>query len=286
VLKKKGILQEYNAEIFMARKTGVSIMYAPHIHRNYELYFCPENITQRTVICGKEYEYTYPSAIISKPYTIHSMSCLEDCKTDFLRYVFYFNESVLQGLGIDLFPEGVTGGELGVLFRLKEEEAKYLSSVLDAIIASPMSETECSLIFSFVVRKLYSFCQDGRITGVGASNAYVQEVIKYITEHFSENINIADVAAYFAVSRSKLERDFKEGIGEAPKAFLESCRLGEAKNLLMTTNMPVSEIAMKSGFSSENYFFRFFKNHTGISPLRYRKTAEEKERVRQSRNSE
>ena len=281
-MNKKGILQEYNAEIFMARKTGVSIMYAPHIHRNYELYFCPENITQKTVICGKEYEYTYPSAIISKPYTIHSMSCLLDCKTDFLRYVFYFNESIIKSLGIDLFPEGVTEGELGVLFRLTEDEAKYLSTVLDAIIASPMTETECSLVFSFVVRKLYSFCKGERIIGVGSSSLYIQEVIKYITEHFSEDVTVSDIAAKFAVSRSKLERDFRDGIGEAPKAFLESCRLGEAKNLLIKTDLPISEIAIKSGFSSPNYFFRFFKKHTGISPLRYRSTSEERERVRKT----
>ena len=283
-MKEKGILQEYGAEIFMARKTGISIMYAPHIHRNYELYFCPENITQKAIICGKEYEYKYPSAIISKPYTIHSMSPLEDCETDFVRYVFYFNESVLQSMGLDLFPEGVTGGEQGVLFELTEDEASYLSSVLDAILKSPMSEAECSLIFSFVVRKLYSFCKAERLTTVGASNVYVQEVIKYITENFACDINVSDIAEHFAVSRSKLERDFKSVIGEAPKAFLESCRLGEAKNLLMTTSLPISEIAAKSGFASENYFFRFFKNHTGISPLRYRKTAGEKERIRQGIN--
>ena len=46
----------------------------------------------------------------------------------------------------------------------------------------------------------------------------------------------------------------------------------EAKNLLYHTSMSVKEIAFQLGFQSASHFFRFFKKHTGMSPLGYRKS--------------
>lgn len=272
---KDGLLSDKGEEIIIGSYHGVKIMRAPHIHSLYELYFCPENITQKSVICGIEYEHTYPSAILSKPYTIHSMSCLEDCKTDYRRYLFYFTEEDANALGINLFPDGaLDDGSMGVLFRLTEPQAEYLENVIKLVLdpAYPLDRREKILVLSFVLNKLYSFTRVGGMIGVGTNSYYVQNVLKYISEHFFEQIDTATLADHFSVSRSKLDRDFKNAIGSTPKTFIESCRISNAKQLLGSDkDRTVSEISELCGFTSDQYFYRFFKKHTGKTPAEYKK---------------
>ncbi len=272
---KYGLLSDKGEEVIIQAQTGVKIMYAPHIHSLYELYFCPESIAQHSVICGMEYDHVYPTAILSKPYTIHSMSCLEDCKTDYRRYIFYFSEEDARTLGINFFPEGVLDeGSMGILFRLTPSEAEYLERVIIDVLAPeyPLDRKEKLLVLSFVLNKIYSFTKDERMIGVGTNSYYVQNVLKYIAEHFSEDIDTSHLAERFSVSRSKLDRDFKYAIGATPKTFIESCRIANAKLLLSSDiDRKVSEISDMCGFASEQYFYRFFKKHVGKTPAEYKK---------------
>ena len=272
---KDGLLSDKGVEIIIQSPRGVKIMHAPHIHSLYELYFCPENIPQHSVICGMEYDHAYPTAILSKPYTIHSMSCLEDCKTDYRRYIFYFSEEDVSSIGINFFPEGALDeGSMGILFRLTPSEAEYIENVIVHTLSPeyPLDRREKLLVLSFILNKIYSFTKDGRIHGVGTNSNYVQGVLKYISEHFSEDIDTARLAEIFSVSRSKLDRDFKTAIGATPKTFIESCRLANAKLLLSSDHeRKIGDISELCGFTSEQYFYRFFKKHTGKTPAEYKK---------------
>lgn len=272
--KKRGLLTNYGEKLFAKLKTGVQIMREPHIHTGYEIYFCPENITQHSVICGLEYEHSYPSVIISKPYTLHSMSCLPDCKTDYRRYVIYFNEQTVTEMGINLFPSDIFDGRMGILFKLTEAEAEHLEGIAKYFFddKNPLTELEMRIMLSFFLHRLYGYSKEDGVVGVGTSSYYVQNVLRYIAEHFSEDISSAKLADIFSVSRSKLDRDFHSAIGETPKTFIESCRLTYAKKLLSTDmDMKISELAELCGFSSDNYFYRFFKKHTGKTPAEYKK---------------
>lgn len=253
---------------------GKCIMHTPHIHSFYELYFCPESIAQRSVICGIEYEHRFPSAIISKPYTIHSMSCIDTGPTDFRRYVFYFNDRIVSGLGITLFPEGITDGRTGVLFRLSTSDAEYLERVITTVYdpIHPPSEAAQGLLLAFLIERLYALSGEGGTVAVGTSSYYVQNAMRYIVEHYHENIDADTVARHFSVSRSKLDRDFRIAHDSSPKEFITSCRINRAKYLLTTTDMSAASIAEAVGFATENYFYRFFKKHTGKTPSEYKKT--------------
>ena len=278
--EKRSLFTDFGDKMIVKLKRGVQIMREPHIHTGYELYFCPEDITQRSVICGIGYEHSYPTVILSKPYTIHSMSCLENCTTDYRRYVVYFNEQTVSELGINLFPNDIFDGKMGLLFKITLDEAEYLETVMNFFFNSehPLTEREEKLLLSFFLHKLYGFAKDGGIIGVGTSSYYVQNVLKYISKHFSENIDSAHLASAFSVSRSKLDRDFKNAIGETPKTFIESCRLTYAKKLLSSDdNAKISEIAELCGFASDTYFYRFFRKHTGLTPIEYKKNQARKD---------
>jgi len=271
--KQQDIIGEgYNIRADFYR--GKSVMHTPHIHSYYELYFCPENIAQRSVICGIEYEHKFPSAIISKPHTIHSMSCVDDGPTDFRRYVFYFNEELISVFGIKIFQGDITDGKMGVLFKLSQENAEYLERVINTVYGTDMtpSEEAQGIILSFLIERLYALAEKNGIVGVGTSSYYVQNAMKFIAEHYGEELDANRVAREFSVSRSKLDRDFKLAAGATPRDFIESCRINRAKLILSSDeDRSVAEIAAALGFTSENYFYRFFKKHTGRTPNEYRK---------------
>ena len=271
--EKRSLFTDNGDKLFARLKRGIQIMKEPHIHSGYELYFCPENIPQRSVICGIGYEHSYPTVILSKPYTIHSMSCLEDCKTDYKRYVIYFSENMVSELGINLFPSEIFEGKMGLLFKLDVKDAEYLETIIQFFVDKehPLSESEQKLLLSFFLHRLYSLTKAGGIEGVGTSSYYVQNVLKYISKHFAEDIDSLHLATAFSVSRSKLDRDFKNALGETAKVFIESCRLTYAKKLLTADNgIKIAEIAELCGFTSDTYFYRFFKRHTGLTPLEYK----------------
>jgi AraC-like DNA-binding protein len=47
-----------------------------------------------------------------------------------------------------------------------------------------------------------------------------------------------------------------------------------ASGMLRHTNLPISEVVMRSGFSDVSHFHKYFKKRFGVSPLKYRKRAE------------
>lgn len=260
--------------IELKRYSGISIMHTPHIHNGYELYFCPERITQKCVICGVEYEYTHPAVIISKPYTIHSMSPTADCNTDYERYVFYFSDDDIL-TAPTVLSDFLLGESMGTLFILDSASADYLKALVDTTVGgdTPMPESDTSLFLSFFLKRLCTLTPPDKIINVGASDFYITAALRYLVEHLSEETTSESLARRFSVSPSKLERDFKRAIGMSSHEFLTACRVGEAERLLRDGKKSVAEVSSALGFTSETYFYRFLKKHTGMSPgeIRIRK---------------
>lgn len=95
-------------------------------------------------------------------------------------------------------------------------------------------------------------------------------VCRYIKEHFRENLNLDMLAEIAHVSKYHLSHTFTREYGVSPISFMLSLRLQECRELLRTTNFPLSHIAKIAGFSSPSYFSQRFRQAEGISPAQYR----------------
>lgn len=273
LMTDKGFLSDYGNKIKIEHSSGISVMYNTHLHPQYELYFCPDNIEQESVINGQKYRYCYPCAILSRPYTVHSMSCMEKSGTRFERFVFYFSEDTLAHLSGNLLPERWQSADTGLLFRLTPEQGVYLRDCLRQFLSGGQAPTvrEKELIFGFLMNRLYSFCSDDCITEVDTSFFYIQGVLRYVAENLSEELDVERLAVHFAVSRSKLDRDFKARTGMTTHDFVDICRLNLAKYMLRRrTRVTAAQICEACGFRSESYFYLFFRKHTGMTPAQYR----------------
>jgi AraC-like DNA-binding protein len=93
---------------------------------------------------------------------------------------------------------------------------------------------------------------------------------KFITEHYTEDLSLGQVAKAVNASPFYFCKMFKKITGINFTDFLSRVRIEHAKNLLLNQNLRVSEIAFEVGFQSLTHFNRVFKRIIGQSPSEYR----------------
>ena len=95
---------------------------------------------------------------------------------------------------------------------------------------------------------------------------------KYIDDNIYTNISIEDIADNLKLSKAHIIRDFTKNYGISPYNYIIEQKIALAKKMLVLHNMNITEISNQLGFEDTNYFSKFFKKKTGISPSQYRKS--------------
>lgn len=97
-------------------------------------------------------------------------------------------------------------------------------------------------------------------------NGPVAEVTRYIEEHLSEPLTVADMAGHVLMSPSALTSAFVQATGVGPYQFAKRMRLSRASALLVEGSLNVSEVAREVGYTSLSYFINEFKRQFGATP--------------------
>jgi AraC-like DNA-binding protein len=100
----------------------------------------------------------------------------------------------------------------------------------------------------------------------------LERIFIYVEQHYQEAITLNEVASYMGFSPYYFTKLFKKNTGMTFIAFLNEYRLNKAKWILINEDLPMSAVAEAAGFGSVKTFHHFFKDATGISPLKYHKT--------------
>jgi transcriptional regulator GlxA family with amidase domain len=108
-----------------------------------------------------------------------------------------------------------------------------------------------------------------RIRG-GLPPRALRRVREYIEDHLEETISIEALAGIVGLSMYHFARAFKQSEGLTPHDYLVRRRVRRAQELLASTDLPLSEIALASGFSDQSHCARRFREHVGITPSSYR----------------
>ncbi len=108
-------------------------------------------------------------------------------------------------------------------------------------------------------------------TKVRLESGQIAPAVNYINSNLLEKTEPETLAELCMMSRSKMYRLFKEETGTNPIDYRNRLRIEKAKLLLSSDEYTVGEIAALLGFESIYYFSRVFKQHCGVSPLKYEK---------------
>jgi LacI family transcriptional regulator len=98
----------------------------------------------------------------------------------------------------------------------------------------------------------------------------VVQALMIIRERACDPIQIKDILRVVPVSRSSLERKFRQAIGRSPTEEMRRVRMAKAKSLLAETSMPMQKIANSCGFATYNYLTRVFTSENGMTPREFR----------------
>ena len=103
------------------------------------------------------------------------------------------------------------------------------------------------------------------------AHAAVDTVIRYLEQHLCDDISLEALGQLTGYHPMYLQRIFRQHTGTTPHGHLTALRLQKAREQLMTTQLPVSQVAGQCGYSSVSHFNALFKKATGCPPLTYRK---------------
>ena len=102
------------------------------------------------------------------------------------------------------------------------------------------------------------------------SDRHVAEALRFIREHASDGITVADVLDRARVSRRVLESRFRKVVGRTPHEELLRARLTRVKLLLSETDLSIAQIAERTGYQHIEYLSAQFARVLGMPPSQYR----------------
>lgn len=172
--------------------------------------------------------------------------------------------------------DGANSRELfAELKQQRGQKQKYGQEVLETVqgivkgVSEALPESELSIqLHTLLCRLLSGNSVPEQANTRGSQIAKGKE---YMKQHLEKSVSIEEIAEYVSMSASYFTKAFREATGFSPYEYLLRLRLEKAKELLLQTELPVGEVAYRSGFHSDSNFIYFFKKETGISPLKFRK---------------
>ena len=118
---------------------------------------------------------------------------------------------------------------------------------------------------------LEDFLQNVTISSSVLNADVLSKVYLYINEHYTESdLTVKKVAVAIGYTPNYISACLSVIPNANFRTILNSARVENAKQLLITTDMKISDIALESGFSSENVFYGIFEKHVGKTPRQYR----------------
>lgn len=106
---------------------------------------------------------------------------------------------------------------------------------------------------------------------MAVGNSSVVHAVRFLHEHFTESIGVADVASAVHMTRQGLTKAFATHLGRSPGEELRRIRIEAAKQALIDGESKLDVIARQIGYSSANSLCLAFKRETGLTPIGFRK---------------
>lgn len=146
---------------------------------------------------------------------------------------------------------------MGRILRLEPEKPNQLELDLDAASLLTRILTQCVLA--------------ARRPHQRQIPELVLQIQAYLAQNYAKKITLQSLSAQFGLSPCYLQRLFKRYVGQSPADYLIYLRMSQAKKLMRTTGLSISEIAYSIGMDNPSYFSHQFRQQEGQSPQQYKK---------------
>ncbi len=173
-------------------------------------------------------------------------------------------DHLLYAYGLNLVNH-VTGLNLEQDFRQFYQIAGECRTALEV-------SDRCSLLFHQILQKIAAHVRRAESSSGSVGRSVTAQKIKELIDSTNGfNITLEDIAKQLFFTKTHIIRVFREEYQITPYEYILARKLRLAKDLLINTSLPVSEIAAYLNFCDAHYFTNFFRSRTGKTPREYRK---------------
>ncbi|MDR3375748.1 MAG: DNA-binding transcriptional regulator [Ancalomicrobiaceae bacterium] len=205
----------------------------------------------------------------SLPKPVGILACYDACGQQLLEICRYYDFKVPE----DIAVIGVDNDELLCELATPSMSSVIPNSFRTGIVAAQI--LDCMMSGETLPARKYSIEPLGVRKRVSTDvltvgDPHVAKAIAFIRQKAHENISVEDVLGIVPLSRRVLEARFRRALNRTPHQEILRARTNAVRELLLETNMSLSEISEALGIEHPEYLSVFFKKETGLTPREYR----------------
>ncbi len=270
-IHREKILTKFNINFNEYKKTPEVIRGYDHWHSKMEICKMLDGMCD-FVIDGKTYTAKDGDIVVIKSGEIHRF---DQKYGDYKVYICTFEPMFLYNLKVDIsnLKHHITFEELqkcGVEQKISEcFEILYFEGKSNEKYREIIFKANLLHIYGILLR--YFEKKDETYKRDIEKLISTQKILEYISENYAEKLTLQSLANEFNYSSAYLSRLFCTQIGVNFKYYLDNIRVRKAMDMLLTTDMTVSEISLACGYENIRTFNNVFKKVTGVVPSTIKK---------------
>ena len=243
-------------------------MPAMHLHPHYEALLILDRVSASVCINTFPLELEQPFLQLCAPFCLHYANFPKGAPID--RTVFYFGEKMLTDYAQPLGKLNAYREFASTVFLLSEGQARELRQLQRYVLEKSERPEQQRLLFLLMLNAVLDDTPEERIIRSPATTNYINSVIRYLNEHYVEQVSLEELANAFFVSRSKLCHDFKSYTGKTVHQILLEIRISRALYIIrFGAWSSIGDVAAQVGFGNGFHFYSVFKKTVGVSPRQY-----------------
>lgn len=250
-----------------------------HFHDFYSILFFYAG-TGTIHVNGDSYVIQPPSIYLIAPDQLHSFEDLNDAHglVFFFCQDFYVEEfSFIRLLNVFSCTSRLNGGVCNPCIKVEEGKNDPVVEIIRSISReyenhnnSNNSPVIIRSLLNILLLKLYELNDRKTISSVNGDAVLINELSHIIDSNFVKEHHVGFYTSAINVSEKQLNELCNRNFNCGLKKILTDRLMQEARKLLMSSDLSVSEISYKMNFDDNSYFNKVFKKQTGLTPLRFR----------------
>lgn len=227
----------------------------PHSHPYYHMFYIHSG-KARFVVDGQTYELGAGRTLLVPKQMSHSYSNHESEMMEYLEIKFTLSQPVFEKTLVSDDPLAA------MLFRQILEEYSDLQGLADQAAAAYLA----AIVQLLTRQERYNKQRQFRFIDASSYNELSQTIIRYMEEHFGEDITLDGLAELLGYNKSYLCVAFKKDTHSTIMDFLNMIRIRRAAELIVYSDHSLAQVAGICGFTSVSHFNRVFVKYVGITP--------------------